>query len=327
MKRLTIISGVFSLCMILFFAPLAEQSLGQEKYPARTIKFLVPYAAGGQTDVVCRKIVHLAKESIGQDIIVENKVGASGLVTASFIAKSKPDGYTLGAIPTTPFVISPFVGKIDFDPLTAFNPIAQIFTGNQMLAVGKDSQIKTFKDFIEEGHKRQVTVASTGFGLSEMALRRMASAAKINMRVVPFEGSAPAVMATIGGQVDAFCGGGSYEHIKAGSIRVIARLSPENRGSVKGAPSLKELGYDAEAPEFLGIFAPKGLPEPVQKKLEEEFSKALHNPEIAELIENVGSSITYRNSKDFQEHVRKAYEQARKEFQEQGLGIYAKDKK
>jgi len=327
MKRLTIILGMFSLLAILFLAPLSDQGNAQEKYPARAIKFMVPYAAGGQTDVVCRKIVYLVKESLAQDIVVENKVGASGLVAASFIAKSKPDGYTLGAIPTSPFLIAPNFSKIDFDPLTAFNPIAQIFTGNQMLAVGKDSQIKTFKDFIEEGRKRQVTVASTGLGPTEMAVRRLGTAAKINLRIIPFEGSAPAVMATMGGQVDAFCGGGSYEYIRAGSIKVIARLSAEAGGSVKGAPSLKELGYDIEATEFLGIFAPKGLPDQVQKRLEEEFSKALHDPGIADLIENVGSTITYKNSKDFQEYVKKAYEQSKKECQELGLGIYAKDKK
>lgn len=327
MKKLMIDVGVFSLVAISALALLIHPIQADEKYPSRPVKFLVPYAAGGQTDVVCRKIVYLVKEAMGQDMIVENKVGASGLVTASFIAKSKPDGYTLGAIPTSPFLIAPNFSKIDFDPLTAFNPIAQIFTGNQMLAVGKDSSIKTFKDFVEEGRKRQVTVASTGLGPTEMAIRRLGTAAKINVKIVPFEGSAPAVMATMGGQVDAFCGGGSYEYIRAGSIKVIARLSPENRGSVKGSPSLKELGYDIEAPEFLGVFAPKGLPDSVQKRLEEEFSKALHDPGIAELIENVGSTITYRNSKEFQEYVKKAYEQSRKECQELGVGIYAKDKK
>ena len=327
MKKVIIILGVFSFWGVLFFAPLADQGYGQEKYPSRAIKFLVPYAAGGQTDVVCRKIVYLVKDSLAQDMVVENKVGASGLVAASFIAKSKPDGYTLGAIPTSPFLIAPNFSKIDFDPLTAFSPIAQIFTGNQMLAVGKDSQIKTFKDFIEEGHKRQVTVASTGLGPTEMAIRRLGTVAKINVKIVPFEGSAPAVMAVMGGQVDAFCGGGSYEYIRAGSIKVIARLSPENRGSVKGSSSLKELGYDIEAVEFLGVFGPKGLPEPIQKRLEEEFSKALHDPGIADLIDNVGSSISYKNGKDFQEYVKKAYEQSRKECQELGLGIFAKDKK
>ena len=327
MKTSRIVLGVFSLLLMSSFIHLPEPCFADEKYPSKAIKFIVPYAAGGQTDVVCRKIVYLVKEALGQDMIVENKVGASGLVTASFLAKSKPDGYTLGAIPTTPFLVSPNFSKIDFDPVTAFTTLGQIFTGNQMLAVSKDSPIKTFREFIEEGHKRQVTVASTGLGPTEVALRRLAIEAKINLRVVPFEGSAPAVMAVMGGQMDAFAGGGSYEYIRAGKIKVIARFTAENKGSVKGSPSLKDLGYNIEAIEFLGIFGPKGLPEPIEKRLEEEFSRALHEPSIGELIENVGSTFVYRNGKEFSEYIKKAYDQSKKEFQELGLGIYAKDKK
>jgi tripartite-type tricarboxylate transporter receptor subunit TctC len=90
---------------------------------------------------------------------------------------------------------------------------------------------------------------------------------------------------------------------------------------------LKELGYNIEAIEFLGIFGPKGLPEPVEKRLESEFSKALHDPSVIQLIDNVGSTAVYRNGKDFAEYIKKAYDQSKKEFQELGLGIYAKDKK
>ena len=319
--------GVFCLVFICFLIYLPKQSAAAEKYPTRAIKFVVPYAAGGQTDVVCRKIVYLAKEALGHEMIVDNKVGASGLVTASFLAKAKPDGYTIGAIPTTPFLVSPNYSKIDFDPVTAFTALGQIFTGNQMLAVGGGASIKTFKEFAEEAHKRQVTVATTGLGPTEVALRRLAVEAKLNLRIVPFEGSAPAVMAVMGGQMDAFAGGGSYEYIKAGKIKVIARFTALESGSVKGAPSLKELGYNIEAIEFLGIFGPKGLPEPIEKRLESEFSKALHDPSVVQLIDNVGSTAVYRNGRDFAEYIKKAYDQSKKEFQELGLGIYAKDKK
>ena len=325
MKKSILLLGVFCLLSPCLFQPSNVDA--DEKYPTKTIKFLVPYAAGGQSDVICRKIMHLVREPLGQEMIADNKVGAAGLVAASFLAKSKPDGYTIGAIPSGTFIISPNFTKMEWDPLIELIPIIQIFSANQLLAVAAESPIRTLKDFIEVGRKRQITVASPGLSPTEVALRRLGAEAKINQKVIPFEGSAPAIMATMGGQVDAYAGGGIYEYVRAGKIRMVARFTGEARGSVKEIPSLKELGYDIEAPGFLAIFAPKGVPEYILTKLEEEFSKALRDPGVGDLIESTGSTLFVRGHKDFSTYLRNACEQAKKEFKELGLGIYAKEKK
>ena len=106
-----------------------------EKYPAKTIKYIVPLGAGGITDVVSRKLVDLAGKSLGQEIIVENKIGGGGLLAASFLANSKPDGYTIGILTSATHVISPNYAKMDFDPLTAFSPIMQLFCVAQLVVV------------------------------------------------------------------------------------------------------------------------------------------------------------------------------------------------
>jgi len=323
-------SGRFALFSVLltgFLMLLPKVNLADEKYPAKTIKFIVAMGAGGITDVVARKAADLAGKSLGQEIIIENKVGGGGLVGASFLANSKPDGYTLGSLASSVFVISPNFTKIDFDPLTAFTPLIQVFTLTQVLVVRADSPIRTVKELLEEGRKRRITAGVTGLNTSDIAMRRLGAEAKVDLKTVPFGGVPAAIAAILGGQVDAGALGGVEEFVRARKVRVIARLTDETRGTYKDVPSLKDLGYDMNAITFLGFFGPKGLPEPVQKKVEEAFTRAVQDPSVKATIDAFGDTFVFRNSKDFGNYLKEAYEEARKEFKELGLGIYSKDKK
>lgn len=312
------------LLLTYFFILSPQICLADEKYPTKTIKFIVPFDAGGHTDVISRKLTQLVSNSIGQEIIVDNKPGASGLVGSSFLAKSKADGYTIGAVTSATFVVSPNYTKMDFDPFTELTPILQVCDVPQMLSVPTNSQIKTFKEFVEEARKRPVTVSSGGLNSAEIAFRRIAVEEKINLKMVPFGGSAPARIAALGGQVDACLIGGIYEYVRAGQLRVLVMLSETRFGLLKETPTLKELGYDIKVPSFNAVFAPRGLPDNIKRKLEEEFTKALHDPSIKQTIEVFGNIFFYRNSKELANYVKEAYEQARKDFKELRLGIYAK---
>jgi tripartite-type tricarboxylate transporter receptor subunit TctC len=324
-KKSSILLVSFSLLLTYFFIQPAKVSFAEEKYPTKTIRYIVPVAAGSIQDVSARKIVSIAEKSLGQEIIVENKPGAGTLVGVTFMVKSKPDGYTLASVPTSIFNVHPFFSKMDFDPLTDITPIIQFVNFNQTLGVPIQSPIKTFEEFIAEAQKRQITIGGVGMTPAEIALLTLAAKTKINIKIVPFGGAAPTLLAAMGGQVDAFVCSATHQFARAGKVRIIARLNGEpKKGEI---PTLRELGYDIEALTFAGISGPKGLPEHVQKKLEEVFTQAVHDPSVAEVIESFGDSLGFRNSKDYFKHCKEAYEQARNDLKELGLGIFSKDKK
>jgi tripartite-type tricarboxylate transporter receptor subunit TctC len=327
MKKSKKLMSLFCFLLMFFFIQTMKVSHAEEKYPTRTIKFILSMPAGGSTDSVCRKLGDLVGKSLGQEIIIENKPGAGGALAASFLAKSKPDGYTIGAVVSSTFVTTPFFTKMDFDPLTDLTPIVQVFTANHLLYVATGSPIKTFKDFIEEGRKRQILVGCVGMLIGEMALQRLADLAKLNVKLVPFGGGPQCVVALLGGQVDVVVCTGQVPFVRAGKLRLIARLTEEPIKEYKDIPHVKEFGYDVNAPGFVGIFGPNGLPRHIHMKLEGEFTRAVLNPSAIEYIDNFGEVATFRNSKDFGNFIKEEHDRAGKMIKELGLGIYAKEKK
>ena len=327
-KKTRIPVCLFCFLLTCFFILSPIPGNAEEKYPARPIKFIVPFSAGGPTDVMCRKMCDLVQKSLGVEIVVENKSGGGGLLGASFLAKSKPDGYTIGMIGASPFTTMPNFQKLDFDPMTAFTPIIQFASSNETLQVSTNSSIKTLEDFIKEGRKRQITAGTSGIMThAHIAMQRLATLAKINLKLVPFGGSIESLTAVLGDQLDAGVLGGSLEYVRAGKMRVITRLNSEAKGLFKDIPSLKELGYDVDIITVFGVFGPKGLPENIKKKLEEGFTKAARDPFVVETIETIGNNSIYRNSQDYEVFLKEIYQQSTKEIKELGLGIWAPEKK
>lgn len=325
MKKLTIILSLSCLLIAVFLIPSPKIVLAEEKYPTRTIKMILTVSAGGGLDIVVRKLCGLAEKSLGQEIIIEYKTGK--LVGESFLLKSKPDGYTICALLSTVFVTYPIFMKLDFDPLTAYTPIMQIIDLDVHLLVPTSSSIKTVKEFIEEGHKRRILVAGIGGTSIDVAVERLAFKEKMDLKVLPFGGLPQAITAALGGQADAVASGGAVPWVRSGKLRPIARLTGKPReGSFIDVPTLKELGYDVEAKSFGFIAGPKGLPEPIEKKLEEVFTQALHDPSMLEALNTAGYILRYKNSNDLKNYWKTMYSEAIKEAKELGLGIYSRDK-
>jgi tripartite-type tricarboxylate transporter receptor subunit TctC len=249
------------------------------------------------------------------------------MVGHRFLAKSKPDGYTIGSLTTGAFTLGPALQDLDFDPCTAFTSIIQYATADHTLSVRNDSPIKSFKDFIEEGRKRELLIAGTGMTLGDLATERLGAEAKIKLKVVPYGGFAKSLPVVLGGHADAVVSAGHYEYVKAGQLRIIAQMTAKRNKEFPEIPTLKELGYDIEVLAVYSIAAPNGVPKPIQKKLEEAFTRAFRDPSFEQTLHNVAYTPEYRNGEDLDKYYKDVYDKTQKEFKEMGLGKYGKQKK
>jgi len=327
MKRSMVLLGCICLVIAYLFVQAQMASAIDIKYPTRPIKFIVPSPAGGPTDITSRKLTDLAGKYLGQEVFVENKPGGGNVVGVRFIAKSKPDGYTIGSITGSPVVIAPFFQEVDYDPTTDFTPIIQYAMADHPLGVPLDSPIKTFKDFMEEARKREIKIAGNGNTAADFAMLRLAAAEKVKLTIVPYGGLAPSLPAVLGGHADAIVSSGYYEYVRSGKLRLLCQTTGMRNKEFPEIPTLKELGYDIEIAVFYGIVGPKGLPEAIQKKLEEAFTLAVRDPSFAQLVHNAAFTLSHKNAEDFGKYMKEAYRRSEKELRELGLGRFAKEKK
>jgi tripartite-type tricarboxylate transporter receptor subunit TctC len=326
-KRSKLFLG-FVICLFFAYfttqAPVAS-SAGVE-YPTKQIKLIIPFAAGSTLDVLCRKLIDLVKTDIGQEIVVEYKVGAGGMVGIRYLSKSKPDGYTIGVITPTALLVTPFFQDVDFT-YKDFSLISQFSVADHPLSVRADSAIKTFKDFVEEARKREVTIAGTGMTSADFAMMRLASTEKLNLKIVAYGGAPPSIAAVLGGHTDAVITSGYYQYVRDGKLRPLCQTTGARNVEFPEVPTLKELGYNIEISVFFGLAGPKGLPEPIREKLEKVFSKGIHDPSFAPNLKNFGHTFVYKGSKEWGKFLEEAYVNSEKEFKELGLGKFSKEKK
>lgn len=326
-KKSGVLLGMIILLSAFFLIQPAMVSGQDVKYPTRPIKLVVNFSAGGPTDVTCRALADLAGKYLGQEIIVENKAGAGGTVGVRFVAKSKPDGYTIGSLTASPVVTAPFFMEVDYNPATDFTPIIQYAIADHPLFVPTKSPIKTFQDFIETARKREITMAGLGLASPDISMMRLAAVEKLKLKHVPYGGSSKVVPAVLGGHADAAAVSGIYEYVRGGKLRLLAQTGGYRNKEFPDIPTLKELGYDIETFAFYGLIAPKGLPEQIKEKLEKAFWKAMQDPSFAKVVHNASYTLSEKNSNEFAEQIKEAYEKSEKELRELGLGKFSKEKK
>lgn len=282
----------FPAILALCFLGWVQGARGQE-YPRRSIAMLISYAPGAGTDLCGRMISLGAKKILGQEIIPVNKPGGGGTVMMGILASAKGDGYTLGAASETPLVKTPHIESVAYDPLKDIIPVIQFGDSKTAIIVRSDSPHRSFKDLIDFARKNpgKISFGTTGIGTgNHLAMEYVSNEEKVNIAIIPFDGSTPTMTALLGGHVSA-CGtttSGFLQHLKAGKVRVLATTTDKRIAAVPDAPTLIELGYPYG--DFTGIYlivAPKGIPPAVLKKLEGAFRKAMQEPEFKTLADNL----------------------------------------
>jgi tripartite-type tricarboxylate transporter receptor subunit TctC len=308
---------MFSLVAV-FILLLGTLAFAQD-YPTKPLTLQVPYPAGGSTDVGARIVASIAEKMIGQPIVVVNKAGAGGQVGWTELARQKPDGYYLGYI-NLPHLLT---AVLDPERKATFKaedivPMVSQALDPTTVSVRPDSPWKTLKDLIEECKKKPGQVAAGIVGYlqdDEIGYLQLAEAAGIQMRLVYFDGAAPAVTALLGKNVDAlFCTvGDNFTQWKSGRIRMLTIMDKQRSKFYPDLPTTAEGGYPTVlSASTRGVAGPKGIPEPIKNKLEDVFRKAMMTKEHMEKLESAGHPVKILVGKDFADYYWESFKVAKK---------------
>jgi tripartite-type tricarboxylate transporter receptor subunit TctC len=292
MKRRTLLQATGFAAFVPGFA------LAQDKYPSKPITFICPYAAGGNSDQRSRQIGRFLSQALNQPVIVDNKAGAGGNIGTEFIARAKPDGYTVGMGNFAPLAVNPSMFQnMKFDSQKDIAPVCLIEKGPLVLMVRPDSPYKTVKDIIAAAKAKpgQLTFASGGLGGSHhLSGELFKSIAGLYITHIPYKGGAPATVDLMGGQVDMMFEQmyAAAPSIRAGKLRALAITSKVRSPLFPNVPTMIEAGVPGfEVQNWQGLVVPAGTPAGIIKVLNETTNKALQDPTLREQMLSQGNEI------------------------------------
>ena len=293
----------------------AGSALAQGSYPTRPVTMVVGFAPGGGTDTVARIIAKNLSESLGQQVVVENKAGAGGNIAAEYVARAAPDGYTIllgnvGSLAVAPHMIA----SLGYDPLRDFAPITMAVVFANVLVVQPSLPVQSLADFVKLAQAKPgtVTFGSSGIGgAGHLAGELLKERANIDMIHVPYKGGGPAMQGMLGGQVMSIfatpvSAGGQ---IKAGKIRAIATTGPKRAALLPEVPTVAESGYPGyEAMNWYAYVAPAKTPKEIIERLNRELVKALNNADVAALLHQQGLEPSPGSPADLARYIEREYE-------------------
>jgi len=281
--------------LLLAFAAQAQQ------FPSKPVTLIVPWPAGGSTDIYFRKLGEVAARHLGQPLVIENRPGGSGMNGPATMSKTaRPDGYTLSQLAISAYRM-PHMQKVDWDPINDFTYIIGLAGYTFGIVVRADSPFKTFNDLITyaRANPGKLSYATPGTGTSlHLAMEEIGAKANVQFLHIPFKGYADGATALLGGhvmvQVDST---GWAKQVDAGTQRLLATLG--DKRTRWGAPTVKELGVDTVSNSPFGLVGPKGMPPEVVKVLHDAFKKSLDDPEYLKLLAMLDQPAWYMSSEDY----------------------------
>jgi tripartite-type tricarboxylate transporter receptor subunit TctC len=273
-------------------APLAAAA---QAWPARPIRVMVGFAPGGGTDIVARTLAPRLSELLGQQVIIENRAGASGTIAADLVAKAAPDGYTLLAGHANSNAIAPHVfAKVPYDPIADFTPVTYVGYVPNVLVVNPGVPARTVEELIALARSKPgaLTYASSGVGSTQHLAGALFNViAGTSMTHIPYKGSGPAVVDLIAGQVNANFDTMPpvLEHVKAGKLRALAISTPQRLAQLPDVPTFEEKGIKGfDVTNWYSVMGPKGLPADIVARLDEAIRKTLADPDVRAKLDPQG---------------------------------------
>lgn len=288
---------IFTFATLAASLALGSSLASAQSYPTKSVSLVVPFAAGGPTDIVARTLAAAMSKSLGQTVLVENKTGAGGTLAAAYVAKAAPDGYTFlihhNGMSTAPALYR----KLAFNPLTDFEYVGQVVDVPMTLLARKDMPAKNLQELITyvKANSSKINLANAGLGaVSHLCGMLFQKAIGTELTTVPFQGTAPALNALLGGQVDLLCDQTTQttQHIKAGTVKLYGVTTKQRIKALPDAPTLDEGGLkDFEVIVWHGVYAPKGTPAAVVDKFNAAMRAAIKDPAFATRMADLGAEL------------------------------------
>lgn len=266
-----------------------------QAYPARPIRLIVPYPPGGGTDVVARIVARKMGESLGQQVVVENRPGASSIIGTDAVAKAPADGYTIGLVTDSHSINFAFRRKLPYQS-SDFTPIIQLLNVPLMLLSNADSPVRSLDTLVSyaKANPGKLTFASAGLGSPhELAALWLYKLEGVDVQIIQYKGVAPALADVVSGQVDMLFTGGSVAagHLKAGKLRAVGTTAQHRLAASPDVPAIAERFPDYVVTTWYGIIAPAGVPPMAASRLHEEFARALQSNEVRQQIATLGGEV------------------------------------
>jgi tripartite-type tricarboxylate transporter receptor subunit TctC len=301
-----------------FLTPMAAGAA----WPEKTIRIIVPWGAGGTSDLSMRKLAEITARSLGQPIVVENKPGASGTIGMAEMAKAPADGYTLALATGATVFIAPNLRATPFDPAKDITPIMNYSGSYHGIVVPADSPWKSVDDLLAEAKAKPgvLTYATSGtydgahFGM--LVISRLKDVRFVH---VPFTGGATAMTAVLGRHVSFAVQAGFSEQVKAGKLRLIGLLDGDRMAEFPEAPTLREIGIDWEYPSIMGIVGPARLPPAVRSRLETALLEAARTKEFQDYMQTIQMPMRLADSKEFEAVIQREFARYGKAAAEYGI--------
>lgn len=294
---------------------LAAPAQAADAYPNKPIRLIVPFAAGGTTDIVARIVAEGLTRELGQPVVVENRGGGGGSIGADALVRSAPDGYTLGVATVSTMATNPATNPNNpYDPIKDFTPITNLVNVPNVLTVNPKVPAKTLAEFITllKSNPGKYSYASSGTGgISHLDGELFKSLTNTDMVHVPYRGSGPALNDTIAGQVNAQFDNlpSSLPHIQAGKLRALAVAAPKRLPSLPDVPNFAEAGLpQMDNMAWYGLVAPAGTPKAVVDRVHDAAVKALKDPKIAQRLADGGALIDGNTPAEYAAQIKRELE-------------------
>lgn len=281
---------------------LGGQALAKDNYPTKPISLIIPYAAGGTTDVIGRALADGMSRYLKQTVVVENKPGAAGSMGANEMVRAKPDGYEIALTPVGIFR-QPYLQKTRYDPIKDLSYIAAFANYDFAIAVAEDSPIQTIQEYVKfiQDNPGKMDFGSPGrFTGNQVVLVELLTAVNGEALHVPFKSDSESITALLGGQIQSVVSTNVImPFMKSGKVRVLATAADERPLAYADVTTLKEAGYPVVVPSPLGLAGPKNLPEPIVLKLEEAVKAAMETDSFKKTMLDYGVQTKFINHTDY----------------------------
>jgi tripartite-type tricarboxylate transporter receptor subunit TctC len=304
MRRYRFTRRAFAAFTLLWSLPGVGSVAAAETYPARPVRLIVPFAAGGGADTVARLIAKGLSERVGQQVVTDNRTGAGGVIGAELGARAAPDGYTLTFVPAS-FTMQPALRKLPYDPIKSFEPISRVGKGDYVLVVTPAVPVNSVKELIAyaKANPGKLFFGTAGAGsTAHMFLELFKVTAGVDITAVHFKGGNQQVVDLLGGHTQGVMISlpAVKPHILSGKLKALATTSSQRSSFLENVPTLSEAGVPGfEAIVWWGVLAPAGTATSIVNRLDRELKEVLAGPEIRKAFADQGVEPDYQNSAAF----------------------------